>query len=136
GTNLNRKIAQAHADIEDRMPMKGKFSRTRTDLAKEWMCKTFYDVRTFGAVMNSGPNAGQVRGPVQITFARSIHPVFPLDILMTRMAVADNANGAKNVAAFKAWEENQMPNKMRTMGRKWLISYGLYVAKGFISAHL
>jgi CRISPR-associated protein Csd2 len=91
--------------------------------ARQKMCDLFYDVRLFGAVMSlKDNNAGQVRGPVQFTFARSIDPVQPLDISITRMAVATvkeaEAQGGDN----------------RTMGRKSLLPYGLYVAHGFISA--
>jgi CRISPR-associated protein Csd2 len=85
------------------------------------MCSRYYDVRTFGAVMSTGLNAGQVRGPVQLSFSRSIDPVLPLDVSITRMAVAE----AKDA---------ESPNQ--TMGRKNLIPYGLYRCHGFISAHL
>ena len=86
------------------------------------MCKTYYDVRTFGAVMSTGKNAGQVRGPVQLTFARSIDQVVPLEHSITRMAVATEAEA----------EKQQGDN--RTMGRKFTIPYGLYRCHGFISA--
>ncbi len=100
------------------------------------MCQSFYDVRTFGAVMSTGPNAGQVRGPVQLSFARSLHPVLPLDLSLTRMAVADNLRGAKSSEDYVKWEAEQPEEQLRTMGRKALIPYGLYFGKGFISAHL
>ena len=100
------------------------------------MCANFYDVRAFGAVMSTGPNAGQVRGPVQFAFARSVDPVLPLDVSITRMAVAENVKGATKLEDYIAWEKEQPEDKLRTMGRKALIPYGLYVAKGFISAHL
>lgn len=92
--------------------------------ARDWMCKNFYDVRTFGAVMSTGINCGQVRGPVQLTFARSIDPVVAQEHAITRMAVATE------VEAEKQGGDN------RTMGRKFTIPYGLYVAHGFVSAHL
>ena len=104
--------------------------------ARDWMCKTFFDVRTFGAVMSTGANAGQVRGPVQLSFARSVDPILPLDISITRMAVAEKVSGAKTAADYEKWENEQEEDKLRTMGRKALIPYGLYVAKGFISANL
>jgi CRISPR-associated protein Csd2 len=90
------------------------------------MCERFFDVRTFGAVMSlkSAPNCGQVRGPVQLTFARSVEPVAALEHSITRMAVATEAEA----------EKQQGDN--RTMGRKYTIPYGLYRAHGFISAHL
>lgn len=92
--------------------------------AREWMCHNFFDVRTFGAVMSTGINCGQVRGPIQINFSRSIDPVIPRDISITRMAVATE----------KEAEKQQGDN--RTMGRKSIIPYGLYRAEGYISAHL
>src|SRR4030067_773907 len=111
-------------------------SKDKVRQAREWMCKTFYDVRTFGAVMSTGPNAGQVRGPVQFSFARSLDPVLPLDISITRMAVAEDVKGAKTSEDYLKWENEQPEDKLRTMGRKNLIPYGLYATKGFISAHL
>ncbi|GHT96580.1 type I-C CRISPR-associated protein Cas7/Csd2 [Betaproteobacteria bacterium] len=92
--------------------------------ARQWMCANFYDVRTFGAVMSTGVNCGQVRGPVQLTFARSIDPVIPQEHSITRMAVATEAEA----------EKQQGDN--RTMGRKHTVPYGVYVAHGFISSFL
>lgn len=92
--------------------------------ARAWMCKNFYDVRTFGAVMSTGINCGQVRGPVQLTFARSIEPVVTLEHSITRMAVATEA------------EAEKQGGDNRTMGRKFTIPYGLYRAYGFVSAPL
>ena len=92
--------------------------------ARDWMCKNFYDVRTFGAVMSTGVNCGQVRGPVQLTFARSVDPVVAQEHSITRMAVATVA------------EAEKQDGDNRTMGRKFTIPYGLYVAHGFVSAHL
>ncbi len=133
-TNLNRPIMKAHEETGG-VPEKGA-SKDKVRLARDWMCKTFYDVRTFGAVMSTGPNAGQVRGPVQFSFARSIDPVLPLDISITRMAVTEDMRGAKTSEDYKKWENEQDEDKLRTMGRKNLIPYGLYVAKGFVSANL
>lgn len=96
----------------------------RSEEAKAWMCQNFFDVRTFGAVMSTGVNAGQVRGPVQMTFARSVVPVISLEHSITRMAVATEAEAEKQAG------DN------RTMGRKHTIPYGVYRAHGFISAHL
>lgn len=137
-TNLNRHIASAHAATEGGLSA-GASGEANTDkvlLARQWMCQNFYDVRAFGAVMTTGANAGQVRGPVQISFARSVDPVLPLDLSITRGAVADRADSANSVEQFLAWEARQPANKLRTMGRKALIPYGLYVGKGFVSAHL
>ncbi|MDD5307786.1 MAG: type I-C CRISPR-associated protein Cas7/Csd2 [Deltaproteobacteria bacterium] len=137
GTNLNTPIVRAHEETEGGLASSDKGApKAKVELAKQWMCKNFYDVRTFGAVMSTGPNAGQVRGPVQVAFARSLDPVLPLDISITRMAVAENVKGAKSSADFMKWEADQPEDKLRTMGRKALIPYGLYLAKGFISAHL
>ena len=88
--------------------------------ARQWMCNNFYDVRTFGAVMSTGVNCGQVRGPVQITFARSMDAITPVEHSITRMAVT----------------KEEYFEKERTMGRKFTVPYGLYRAHGFISAHL
>lgn len=133
-TNLNRSIFKAHEEtggVQEKAASKNKVKQ-----AREWMCKAFYDVRAFGAVMSTGLNAGQVRGPVQFSFARSIDPVLPLDISITRMAVAKDVKGAKNSQDYLNWENDQKEDELRTMGRKHLIPYGLYIAKGFISAHL
>lgn len=142
-TNLNTKIALAHEQTGGMPPFdnkekKWKANRDKVENARNWMSETFFDVRTFGAVMSTGPNAGQVRGPVQFSFARSVHPILPLDASITRMAVADNEIKGANVgsAQFEAWEKEQDEDKLRTMGRKALIPYGLYVSKGFISANL
>lgn len=92
--------------------------------AREWMCKNFYDVRSFGAVMSTGVNCGQVRGPVQITFARSVDPIIILEHSITRLAVTTEK------------EAERQGGDNRTMARKHTISYGVYVAHGFISGHL
>jgi CRISPR-associated protein Csd2 len=89
-----------------------------------WMCANFFDVRAFGAVMTTGVNAGQVRGPVQLGFATSIDPVLPLEISITRMAVTTEK------------EADAQSGDNRTMGRKHILPYGLYRAHGFISAKL
>lgn len=133
-TNLNKPITKAHEETGGAPA--GGANRGQVNAAREWMCKTFFDVRTFGAVMSTGANAGQVRGPVQFSFARSVDPILPMDVSITRMAVADKAAGAKTSADYEKWENEQEEDKLRTMGRKALIPYGLYVAKGFISANL
>ena len=131
--NLNTAIAEAkeNAGVDVMSKAKADVNKGRAKA-----CEMYYDVRTFGAVMSTGPNAGQVRGPVQLTFARSIDPIEALDISITRMAVADNAGGAKTVQDFKDWEAKQPEDALRTMGRKQFIPYGLYEARGFISANL
>lgn len=140
-TNLNTKIAEAHEQANKKLPDfergKSKASREEVDSAKEWMCENFYDVRTFGAVMSTGANAGQVRGPVQIAFAKSKDPIMQLDISMTRMAVADTESGnLKSSEDYKKWEAEQPEDTMRTFGRKSIVPYGLFVGKAFVSAHL
>ncbi|MCU7926133.1 MAG: type I-C CRISPR-associated protein Cas7/Csd2 [Candidatus Thiodiazotropha sp. (ex Dulcina madagascariensis)] len=85
-----------------------------------WMCTNFFDVRAFGAVMTTEVNSGQVRGPVQLAFAKSIDPIIPLEISITRMAVTNEKDLEKE----------------RTMGRKYIVPYGLYRVHGFISAKL
>src|SRR5690606_30275211 len=78
-TNLNTKIVMAHESTPE-VQTKGKgTNKAKVEVAKQWMCRNFFDVRAFGAVMSTGPNAGQVRGPVQVAFARSIDPILPLD---------------------------------------------------------
>lgn len=124
GSVLNDSIAKAHKDLGhevDAKSEKKKATREQVGAARAEMCKRFFDVRTFGAVMSTGANAGQVRGPVQLSFSRSIDPILPLDVSITRMAVTEA-------------KEADSPNQ--TMGRKNLIPYGLYRCHGFISAHL
>jgi CRISPR-associated protein Csd2 len=133
-TNMNRPIAFAHEQANGGIPEKA--TKDKVKRARDWMCANFYDVRTFGAVMSTGANAGQVRGPVQFSFARSIDPVLPMDISITRMAIAENVKGAKTAADIEKWENEQEEDTLRTMGRKQLIPYGLYAMKGFVSAHL
>jgi len=136
-TNLNRQIVCAHEATDGGYQPNAKgASKDKVAQARTWMCTNFYDVRTFGAVMSTGPNAGQVRGPIQFSFARSLHPVLSLDLSLTRMAVAEDVKGAKSSKDYLRWEAEQPEDKLRTMGRKALIPYGLYLAKGFISAHL
>lgn len=139
-TNLNVAIARAHEEAGDKKIV-GKKGANKVDVAeaRKWMCHNFYDVRTFGAVMSTGANAGQVRGPVQIAFSRSVDPILPLDASITRMAIAKpEGETAKKMTSAKLeeWTAEQPEGELRTMGRKSLIPYGLYVGKGFISANL
>ncbi len=134
-TNLNRRILEAHEQTPGGYDPK-KSSKDKVELARQWMCDNFYDVRTFGAVMSVGANAGQVRGPVQFSFARSLHPVLPMDVTITRMAISEKVKSAKNSKEYLEWEKEHEEDELRTMGRKQLIPYGLYVAKGFINPFL
>lgn len=99
---------------------------------RQFMCDNFFDVRTFGAVMSTGINCGQVRGPVQLSFARSAESIVPLEISITRMAATNEAEKKKNEEA--SGEDERSEN--RTMGRKHIVPYGLYRAHGFVSAKL
>lgn len=131
-TNMNRHIARAkrEAGVEDCAKAKEAIYAGR-----QKACELFYDVRTFGAVMSTGPNAGQVRGTVQITFGKSLDPVLPLDISITRMAVTDGEKDLK-LEDYQQMENEKPEDKLRTMGRKQLIPFGLYEIRGFISANL
>lgn len=97
---------------------------------RDFMCLNFFDVRTFGAVMSTGVNCGQVKGPVQMTFAISVEPIMPLEISITRMAATNEAEKRQKVEGDGS--SDRIDN--RTMGRKHIVPYGLYVAHGFISA--
>ena len=96
---------------------------TEAEKAKNWLCREFYDVRTFGGVLSTGDDImkgsafGQVRGPVQFTFGQSCHPITPLEVSITRCAVTKEADAKKE----------------RTMGNKHIVPYALYVAKGYVS---
>ena len=111
--------------LNDTIGDTAKDTKTKDD-ARKSMCNRFYDVRAFGAVMSTGKkNAGQVRGPIQLTFARSLSPIVTAEHTITRMAVTD----AKDTSA------NDVGTR-QTMGRKYTVPYGLYLAHGYISANL
>lgn len=103
---------------------KGRDKAAQVQQARGWMCQTFFDIRMFGAVMSTDINCGQVRGPVQITFARSVDPIVALEQSITRMAVTTRK------------EADAQSGDNRTMGRKEIVPYGLYMAHGFVSPHL
>jgi len=134
---LNRSIAGAYEalgiNLEDapkdakdgkKRASKGEAQGSEVEQGRAQMCKTYFDIRTFGAVLSTGANAGQVRGPIQLTFGRSVEPVVALEHSITRMAVATEG------------EAEKQGGDNRTMGRKFTIPYGLYRAHGFVSAHL
>jgi CRISPR-associated protein Csd2 len=117
---LNNLIKEAH----DQKDVKKKEKGEKTEAARQFMCSKYFDVRTFGAVMSTGENAGQVRGPVQLTFARSVDQIVPHEHSITRMAVATPE------------EAEKQKGDNRTMGRKFTVPYGLYRCHGFVSAPL
>ena len=104
------------ANDYSRLPKEDAQARKLTD----WMCANFWDIRTFGAVMSTGVNAGQVRGPVQISFARSEEAIMPMEVSITRSSVTNEKDR----------------DKERTMGRKNIVPYGLYRVHGFVNAKL
>ena len=115
---LNTLIDKAHDDSEV------KAAKDKTEAARIYMCKNYYDIRTFGAMMSTGKNAGQVRGAIQLTFARSVDTIATAEHSITRMAVATER------------EAEKQGGDNRTMGRKATVPYGLYVCHGFVSANL
>ncbi len=122
---LNNSNLKAWTEQNIEPDKKGDYSRLPKDEENarritRWMCDNFYDIRAFGAVMSTDKNAGQVRGPIQITFAESHDPVTPLEISITRSSVTNERDA----------------DKERTMGNKHIVPYGLYRAHGFISARL
>lgn len=116
---LNDLIADAHQQEGVKDKPKGK---EKTESARHYMCNRYYDIRTFGAVLTTGENAGQVRGPIQLTFSRSIDPIITLEHSITRMAVTNEKDASET-------------GDNRTMGRKFTVPYGLYRCYGFVSAH-
>jgi CRISPR-associated protein Csd2 len=124
-----RAYSAANADVKK----KGKDKVPEIAKARSWICKNFYDVRAFGAVMTTGEgedkyNCGQVRGPVQITFARSVDPILPLEFTITRKSVTKESDAKSQIDDKGAL--------VGTMGRKNTIPYGLYRAHGFINPYL
>lgn len=118
--NVEHRKAYAHFGIEPDTKSK-KAPKDKAQELTRWMCANFFDIRAFGAVMSTEVNAGQVRGPVQLTFAESVDAIVPMEISITRSSVTNEKDAEKND---------------RTMGRKHIVPYGLYRAHGFISARL
>ena len=141
GAVLNEKHREAYValrpgDAEAASPKTKKLTPKNDDEAarlRGFMCDNFYDIRTFGGVLSTGINAGQVRGPVQIGFAQSVEPVLPLEISITRMAATSEAEKKDRTEGD---DEPEKRGDKRTMGRKHIIPYGLYRAHGFVSAPL
>jgi CRISPR-associated protein Csd2 len=138
GAILNDQHRQAYRDARPNDPKvdkDAKLNPKNDDEAKEltrFMCRNFFDVRTFGAVMSTGVNCGQVRGPVQIAFAQSIEPIVPQEISITRMAATNEAEKKQKADGDDSVDRTDN----RTMGRKHIVPYALYRAHGFISAKL
>lgn len=118
GTPLNQNHQEAYA--AKGLELGKKADASQVNEVRRWMCDNFFDVRTFGAVMTTGDNCGQVRGPIQINFSRSIDPIVQQEVTITRQAVT----------------RIEDIDKERTMGRKHIIPYGLYRAEGYVSAKL
>ncbi len=118
---LNHQHGRAYTALESD-PKKAK--QAERDQAREWMCKNFYDIRTFGAVMTTEVNCGQVRGPVQLSFARSVDRIVTAEHAVTRMAVTTEK------------EAEKQSGDNRTMGRKFTVPYALYRTHGFINPFL
>ena len=119
--SLNRKFTEAYEACDLKTKEKGK-NASSVSIARDYICKNYYDVRTFGAVMSTGDDpCGIVRGPVQINFAKSLDPVLPQEITITRQAIT---------------KERDIEKKETEMGKKTFIPYGLYRAEGYVSALL
>ena len=101
-----------------------KSKQPEVEQCRQWMCQNFYDVRTFGAVMSTKVNCGQVRGPIQMAFSRSVDPIVSLEHAITRCAVATEK------------EAEKQDGDNRTMGRKFTVPYGLYRCHGFVNPFL
>ena len=129
GEALNTKHQRAYDDLDLKSTGTKQDAKT-VEKVRDWMCRNFYDIRTFGAVMTTGVNCGQVRGPIQLTFSRSIDPVVPMDVTITRVAVTREED-----AQVVVGEEGQTSGKQTEMGRKSIVPYGLYRAHGFYNPH-
>lgn len=134
GAILNEKHREAYVALRGADGAKGEKLNPKGDAEaielRDFMCANFFDVRSFGAVMSTGINCGQVKGPVQMTFARSVEPILPVEISITRMAATNAAEQKKRAEG----EDGDARVDNRTMGRKHIVPYGLYVAHGFVSA--
>lgn len=128
-TVLNPQIDEAHEKAELSKDVDLKKDKTAKNIAaREWLCSNRYDIRTFGAVLTTGKNAGQVRGPVQCTFARSIDPILSLEACITRKSVTDQKEADKQI--------NKDGYITGTMGRKSLVPYALYRSHWFVNPML
>lgn len=119
---INKEIRNAYKDLGIELKVKDKAKPEQVESGRKRMCEKFYDVRTFGAVLSTGANAGQVRGAIQITFARSCDPIVSMEHALTVCAARD--------------EEKSYESQVGIQGRKATVPYGLYICHGFISANL
>ena len=119
---INEEIRNAYKDLGIELKVKEKAKPEQVDSGRRRMCEKFYDVRTFGAVLSTGANAGQVRGAIQMTFARSVDPIVSMEHALTVCAARD--------------EDKSYDSQVGIQGRKATVPYGLYVCHGFISANL
>src|SRR5262249_43930358 len=135
----NREALNAvHQRSYDELKIKStgsKQKREDVDRVRQWMCANFYDIRMFGAVMTTGVNCGQVRGPVQLTFARSIDPVVPLDLSITRIAITKPEDVEVVIVEESDGKKGESKGKVTEMGRKALLPYGLFRGHGFFTPH-
>ena len=131
GVALNDMNARAYSALKIKSTGT-KQKREEVNQVRDWMCENFYDIRMFGAVMSTKVNCGQVRGAVQLTFSRSIDPIMPLDVAITRVAITDPKDAKVSVGDDGKGEGG----KTSTIGRKAMIPYGLYRGYGFYSPHL
>jgi CRISPR-associated protein Csd2 len=138
GAILNEKHREAYLRVrpDDKDVKTGKKLTPKSDeeaqQLRRFMCDNFYDIRAFGGVLSTGINAGQVRGPVQLAFGRSVEPILPLEISITRMA----ATNEKEKKERQEGDDEEKRGDKRTMGRKHIVPYGLYRAHGYVSAPL
>ena len=135
GTSINKKIAESVLKVNKLESVPNKFKNTKISETASDMMARYWDVRTFGAVLSTGLNAGQGRGAVQIGMALSVDPIEPEDITITRMVYADGKD-FKTLEEYEKEEKERPDDKKRTMGSKQFIPYGLYILKGTISASL
>jgi len=135
--DTHRKAFVALRPDDDKVAKEKKLNPKNDEEAAQltkWMCDNFFDIRTFGAVMSTGINCGQVRGPVQLSFAGSVEPILPLEVTITRMAATTEADKKKKTGGVDSSDDTRTEN--RTMGRKHIVPYGLYRVHGYISASL
>lgn len=128
GVALNTLHEQAY-EAENIKTSGSKQKRSDVETVRQRMCREFYDIRMFGAVMTTGVNAGQVRGPMQFTFARSVDPIASLEVAITRVAITR----PQDIEVTIGDDDKATGGKVTEIGRKALLPYGLYIAKGFFS---